>query len=831
MAFEKRSAVNLSNQRDIGNGPYLARIISHLDPSFMGGLEVTLLREQGNTMGNDTQTYTVRCATPFFGNTGFEFMGQNTANPSRTQGEQALNQQGTAGSSSFDAYNDTQKSYGMWMVPPDVGVTVLVVFVDGDPSQGYWIGCVPPKFANHMVPALGGSTEVDLDTADKEKYGVTPSGEFAVKTLPVAEINRRINGKGDQVVDPEKIKKAVHPIADRFLEQGLLLDDIRGVTTTSSRREVPSMVFGISTPGPLDRRDGAKKANIGTQNGRTNSPVPVSRLGGTQFVMDDGDDRFQRATPAGVGPVKYANVQAGEKGDPTIPFNEYFRVRTRTGHQILMHNSEDLIYIGNAKGTTWIELTSNGKIDIYAKDSISIHTENDFNFYANRDINMEAGRNVNVKAKGRLNADFGSNIHMRSGLDMKLSIATSLDLLVGTSTTVNTGSTLDIGVGTNTKFTTQGTTDILSVGALKITTNSSMDIKVTTDGKISTGGSMNIKATEKINTTSGSDTNFKAGDKLTQNASGYFSLPAGGGTAAVTATAPDAASAGYAGTAIEAPPLSLHQIPTTAPVDWAKSKYQTGTSASIMKRVPMHEPWLLHENLAPQILTPTDTDREIDGALAPEYKPATEASVTTATAEHVMETNDYPAQVPDPATGSLVIPTNIDIPSDGQRLAPEFFAPSKYSKRTADALNSLNPLVRNVFARAIKGFVDRYFSEGWDMSVSEGLRPLARSQALYDAYKAGTGPQAASPGNSWHNYGAAADILIYKDGKFDGNNKLGAYTGFAQDFLRTNGLHNNAGANDCGHFVPLQMTKGVPKTVKSGAISITDIMNGSKNIG
>jgi len=823
MAFEKRTAANIRNQSDIGNGPYLARIISHLDPSFMGGLEVTLLRTQGNEMGEDTQTYTVRCATPFFGNTGFEFMGVNTANPSRTQGEQALNQQGTAGSSSFDAYNDTQKSYGMWMVPPDVGVTVLVVFIDGDPAQGFWIGCVPPRFANHMVPALGGSTFVDIDQASKQKYNTT-------QALPVAEINRRINGKGDQVVDPEKIKKAVHPIADRFLEQGLIEDDVRGTTTTTARREAPSMVFGISTPGPLDRRPNAKKANIGSKKGQTVTPVPVSRLGGTQFVMDDGDDRFQRSTPAGVGPVKYANVLAGEKGDPTIPYNEYFRVRTRTGHQILMHNSEDLIYIANSKGTTWIELTSNGKIDIYAKDSISVHTQNDLNIFADRDINMEAGRNVNVKAKGRLNADFGSNIHMRSGLDMKLSVATSLDLLVGTSTTFNTGSTLDIGVGTNTKFTTQGTTDIFSAGALKITTTSSMDIKVTTDGKISTGGSMNIKATEKINTTSGSDTNFKASAKLTQNAAGYFSLPAGGGTAAVTATAPDAAPAGYAGTAIEAPPLSLHQIPTTAPEDWAKSKYQTGTSSSIMKRVPMHEPWTLHENLAPQLLTPTDTDRETDGALAPEYKPTTEASVTTATADHVMETNDYAAQVPDATTGTPVIPTTIDIPSDGQRLAPEFFAPSKYGKRTADALNSLNPLVRNVFARAIKRFIDRYYSEGWDMSVSEGLRPLARSQALYDAYKAGTGPQAASPGNSWHNYGAAADILIYKDGKFDGNNKLGAYTGFAQDFLRTNGLHNNAGANDCGHFVPLQMSKGVPKTVKSGAISITDIMNGSKNI-
>lgn len=546
MAIEKRISTNQTKNRDIGTGPYLARIISHLDPSFMGGLEVTLLRNQGNTMGEDTQTYNVRCATPFFGNTGFEFMGQNTANPKRTQGEQGLNQQGTVGSNSFDAYNDTQKSYGMWMVPPDVGVTVLVIFVEGDPSQGYWIACVPPRFANHMVPAIGGSTEVDIDQASKQKFNTK-------QPLPVAEINRRVNGgaDGDRAVDPEKIKKAVHPIADRFLEQGLLEDDVRGVTTTTSRREVPSMVFGISTPGPLDRRNGAKKANIGTKEGQTNTPVPVSRLGGTQFVMDDGDDRFQRSTPAGTGPVKYANVLAGEKGDPTIPYNEYFRVRTRTGHQLLMHNSEDLIYIGNSKGTTWIELTSNGKIDIYAQDSISIHTQTDLNIRADRDINMEAGRNFNLRTEsGKFHAEIAADQEWLVNGNAKLTVGADLDMLIGAA----------IKISSNTDF--------------ELATNA--DLKVSATGNISIGSASELK----LNAT-----------KINLNG------PANAETAAV---------------ADFVRPYDLRDNPSTNPAaGWQVRKYQSGVVSSIMKRIPMHEPWLLHENQAPQLLTPTQTDRDI----------------------------------------------------------------------------------------------------------------------------------------------------------------------------------------------------------------------------
>jgi uncharacterized protein (DUF2345 family) len=98
------------------------------------------------------------------------------------------------------------------------------------------------------------------------------------------------------------------------------------------------------------------------------------------------------------------------------------RIRTRTGHQILLHNSEDLIYIGNAAGTTWIELTSMGKIDIYAQDSISIHTEKDINIKADQDINMDAGRNVNIRSGAKHNVEVGSVHSLFVGADQKISV-------------------------------------------------------------------------------------------------------------------------------------------------------------------------------------------------------------------------------------------------------------------------------------------------------------------------------------------------------------------------------------------------------------------------
>ncbi len=429
MAQERRSTHSTQIRRDLSSGPYLARIVSHLDPSFMGSLEVVLLREAGNTTGDETQTYIVKCASPFFGYTTYEYMGKNSAVIPDEQGRT---------SSTEDAYNDTQKSYGMWMVPPDVGVTVLVVFVEGDPGQGFWIGCIPANFANNMVPGIAGSTEVDYDADDRLRFNTK-------QPLPVAEINKKLNTNNE--LDPRKIKKPLHPIAERFLEQGLVEDDVRGTTNSSARRELPSMVFGISTPGPVDRRPGSKKSVVGTRDHQQASYI--SRLGGTQFVMDDGDERFQRKTPASQGPVEYADVLAGEKGDPTLPYNEHCRIRTRTGHQILMHNTEDLIYIGNSRGTTWIEMTSLGKIDIYAQDSVSIHTEADFNLLADRDFNIEAGRNFNIKSGGKTHIQAGDSFFVLANNQGKLSFGQTLDIVSGSDAKITSAGKIDVGANGN----------------------------------------------------------------------------------------------------------------------------------------------------------------------------------------------------------------------------------------------------------------------------------------------------------------------------------------------------------------------------------------------
>jgi hypothetical protein len=525
----RRTKVTQSRMKD--PGPYEAIVVNHLDVRYMGGLEVELVSYTGSgaTPESGGQLVQVRYLSPFYGIT-----------PS-------------AGLTPNDGYQHTQKSYGMWMVPPDIGTRVLVVFAEGNLNLGYWIGCIPDDYMNFMIPDGRASTE--------QTTALTPENIKGAK-LPVGEYNKSF--EDGSAIDPTLFKKPYNKDFTEVLEtQGLLLDENRGTTTTSARREIPSMVFGLSTPGPLDIRQGHPKVTIGPSDDKVD--VPYSRLGGSSFVMDDGDPSFLRKSHPEDGPPIYVNKMDKEIGGKnTIPQNELLRFRTRTGHQLLMHNSEDLIYIGNARGTTWIEMTSDGKIDIHAQDSVSIMTDNDLNITAERDINFEAGRNINMKATARYSKGAETDGKGLESGRIQLEAQHNHNLHVGKDS--------------------------------KITVIGNMHTGVEKNQFISTGKFLHIDSGQDNRLTAGGYTHITSGKEHRETAT-YVHM-----------NGPQAAKASKANTVT---PLETVQLPYIFPGNSTPVVYD-----SILTRAPQHEPWPHHENLDPATFKKPETDREQPGGLA-----------------------------------------------------------------------------------------------------------------------------------------------------------------------------------------------------------------------
>ena len=618
MPVDGRKSSLETSQGTLGTAPYLAKIVGHMDPTFQGGLEVSLIRQSGNQLGDENQTYTVKYSSPFYGTTSYENMGLNPG--------------------SFD---DSQKSYGFWAMPPDVGVTGIVIFINGIASEGYWLGCIQDKFVNHMIPAIGGSKNY-LSFADYDQ-GDHP--------LPVAEHNRKSNSL-IKSLEIDKIERAVHPIAQRFQTQGLIRDEFRGTSSSTARRDSPNMVFGMSSPGPLDRF--GPRRFVGTK--QSNALQPVSRLGGTQFVMDDGDDRYFRMTKPTDGPPEYGPPLSGE-GDQDTPYNEHFRIRTRTGHQLLFHNSEDLIYIGNSRGTAWIELTSDGKIDIYSEDSISVRTKNDFNFFCDRDFNLEVGRNFNTKVHGEMHThvledqilivDNDQKLWIKNRVDETIDEEYRLTVTKHVKTTfkddytlqvlgrfdgkITKGVSMEMGKGEEPKYAPYEKLSHfldLEVEDVNGPTPDRVDIKIYKDMRIehigvnvdqTIEGNLKIKVKKDLDInsdghnwfTAGKTTEIKSGGNHIETAPQIHMNGPGASTAAV-AELPEESRKG----AKAVPPRQLvtHLLPDLPFPTAAEDPVDLET---ILRRVPGPEPYAHHENLDPLSFKPLQMDRDFNFRYTP----------------------------------------------------------------------------------------------------------------------------------------------------------------------------------------------------------------------
>lgn len=424
---------NLAPGVRIDAGPYEAVVKNVVDPARHGRLQVYIPELGANdtsatTQNPDDPTFwrTVSYATPFYG-----VVNPNTGNNTQ-QTEQ-------------NTFGYTKQSYGMWFVPPDPGTIVLVMFVNGDPNRGYWFACVPDGTNHYMVPGLASSAKV---------------ADSAAPNAPVAEFNDKIDSLA---TNPAFLNNPhpLHTVQYQILQtQGLDKDPIRGTTTSSSQRDIPGAVFGISSPGRRDpdlSQDPQFAQNLQNGTYQQSDFDVTARQGGHTFVMDDGD---------------------------VFGKNQLFRLRSSSGHQFLMHDNGGVVYIANAKGTVWIELTNVGDFNMFVQGDFNLHANGSLNMKFDKDIRIDAGGNFQVNAQGNLQFQ-GSNLYTNSKGDTNFT--TDGNLLF------KAGGQLNLSSGSGTNVTSPGT---LNFNASHIGLNDGGGVPVASAPSLSTPVSQKIPTHE-----------------------------------------------------------------------------------------------------------------------------------------------------------------------------------------------------------------------------------------------------------------------------------------------------------------------------------------------
>ena len=169
-------------------------------------------------------------------------------------------------------------------------------------------------------------------------HGMIPAIGKGQSGQPEAEFDPA-SGEVLSATDIRTVARPPHPSAATYETQGVQDDPLRGPVSTSSFRESPSNVMGFSTPS------------------------------GHSFAMDDGDEGGA---------------------------SKLIRLRTAGGNQITMHDDSGMIYLINAQGTGWIELSPSGQIDVYGQAGINLASEGDVNIHGSKNVSIHAGENLKL---------------------------------------------------------------------------------------------------------------------------------------------------------------------------------------------------------------------------------------------------------------------------------------------------------------------------------------------------------------------------------------------------------------------------------------------------
>lgn len=360
--------------------PKFGVVKDNIDPLRCGRLRVYVEGMSGLNPDDADSWITVQYMSPFYGQT-----------------------LATASNSGYGDFKTNTHSYGFWTQPPDIGTTVVLLFINGDPNYGVWIGSIPEPAHLQMVPAIGAAipgVKIVPNAGEAEKLG-------GATRLPAVNVN----SNNTEWMRSTRFLTEARPVhsynASILFQQGLIRDPLRGVIGSSAQREAPSRVMGISTPGRPIYAGGYTDENIAKTV--TNDKTPpeslkvISRRGGHSLVMDDGD---------------------------IIGRDQMIRLRTALGHQILMSDDGQCLFIIHSNGKSWIELGKEGTIDMFSTNSVNIRTVGDLNLHADNNINMFAKNAINMSTE-TLTTESSKDTRMRSGGDYTAQVVGKYTVKVG----------------------------------------------------------------------------------------------------------------------------------------------------------------------------------------------------------------------------------------------------------------------------------------------------------------------------------------------------------------------------------------------------------------
>lgn len=387
-------------------------------------------------------------------------------------------------------------AYGLWGIPK-VGTRVLLCSVDNDPNQLYWFACLYPNATPHTMPH-GRFTTRTPGGADG------PDGPFSSSEAPItplhANMKQAFGGPGNFEWRTRAADYQVSAVTERRLQSTFSIMRIQSQIPDDLEFRVGE-ADGNNLGRALNHRQGYARSRIDPEKDTTNEYHVKNGI--------DTDKNLESTVTSLTSPGFHA-ISMDDR-----PENCRMRMRTSTGHQIIMDDTNERIYVSTNEGRNWIEMDSDGHIFIYSEENVSVNADGDINLTAGKTFRVTAKDGIHLETPGEMRTHVGTDQHKHVNGNVFEKIDGELHTTVDSIVVVKYNSTMDLDVAGVTTIQLQSDFDFSVGGATKILSEGDWNLK--------SGNSIRVNATSLFTETSSttviksSNVNIDASGNLQHN--------------------------------------------------------------------------------------------------------------------------------------------------------------------------------------------------------------------------------------------------------------------------------------------------------------------------
>lgn len=344
-----------------------------------------------------------------------------------------------------NVYTTGPVAYGMFAIPK-VGTDVIVGCLNGDPNIRVWFGALYGVLLDSTLP------HGRYTFNNPNQPAGTLDGPLSASEQPIQPLYDNLTQAYTRTTAVASNDNGKDLPPRKNFEWRVRAADYQAAGLGNIQKNLPDQVVSKLADDrnySFTEEDGNKFKNGDYTQGYAESRVDPNGVSNPANV--DGGQNLDPQTYSWTTPG-FSSIAMDDR-----PENARIRLRTGSGHQIILDDTNERIYISTVEGNNWIEMDQSGNVDIYAARRVSIHSEIDVNVTTGGTFRVMAKGGIHLDSEGEVRITSKKDTHLRSYGATRMKSNDDTNISSGGNVNVNVSATLNLQSGKATNINTGGT--------------------------------------------------------------------------------------------------------------------------------------------------------------------------------------------------------------------------------------------------------------------------------------------------------------------------------------------------------------------------------------